>query len=175
MAATTDEYFIRVIGHRIFGNKTLVERVSIGAHSDGNGIIIDNFRNTQNKSKRGAFTGRTIVTNNPSANNVGSGIHSFLSDNVDIVYNTTCNNGQVLDYGEIFAFDSKNIRIVNNICAARPDRAINKLGKAGTNGDYRGNLYCGAHVNASYYADNNPTGEPLFLAPSINPSTAVFL
>jgi len=167
-------YRIRVIGNRLFGNKTLVEWAAIGALSDGNGIIIDDFRNTQNKSQRGAYTGRTLVANNLCVNNGGSGIHSFLSDRVDIVHNTTYHNGQVLDYGEIFALDSDDVRIVNNICVARPDRAINKQSKASTRVDYRNNLYSGGYVNAAYYANPNLTGEPVFLRPSIDPAIADF-
>ena len=172
--STTADYRIRVIGNRLFGNKTMVEWVAISALSDGNGIIIDDFRNTQNKSPRGVYTGRTLVANNLCVNNGGSGIHTFLSDHVDVVHNTAYFNGQQLDYGEIFALDSDSVRIVNNICVARPGRAINKLSKACTNIDYRSNLYAGGYVNAAYYAANNITGEPVFLNPSLDTATADF-
>jgi hypothetical protein len=171
---TTEGYRIRVIGNRLFGNKTLIEWAAIGALSDGNGIIIDDFRNTQNKSPRGAYTGRTLVANNLCVNNGGSGIHSLLSDNVDIIHNTSYHNGQVLDYGEIFALESGDVRIANNLCVARPDRALNKFSKTNTRVDYRNNLYCGGYVNAAYYADNSPTGEPVFVRPSLDPAIANF-
>lgn len=171
---STADYRIRVIGNRCFGNKTLVEWVEIGALSDGNGIIIDDGRNTQDGSTRGAYTGRILVANNLVVNNGGSGIHSYVSDKVDIVHNTAYYNGQVLNYGEIFSNESGNVRIYNNICVARPDRAINKQNPQSTNLDYRGNIYYGGYANAAYYTANNTTADPRFANPSTDPTTADF-
>ena len=82
-------HHFRVIGNRLFGNKSLVIWRAVGYLSDGNGIIIDDFRNTQNSvTYRGVYTGRTLVANILAVNNGGSGIHTFLCDNVDIVHNT---------------------------------------------------------------------------------------
>lgn len=168
------DYRISLIGNRCFGNKTLVNWEAIGAPSDGNGIIIDDGRNTQNGSTRGVYTGRTLVANNLVVNNGGSGIHSYLSDNIDIVHNTAYYNGQVLNYGEIFANESGNVRIYNNICVARSDRAINKQNTQSTNLDYRGNIYFGGYANAAYYTTNNNTADPRFANPSTDPTTADF-
>ncbi len=83
---------------------------------DGNGIIIDDSRNTQNGSTNGVYTGKTLIINNLCYSNGGSGIHTYLSDNVDIVNNTTYHNSlSASTKGEIFANSSGNIRILNNI------------------------------------------------------------
>jgi parallel beta-helix repeat protein len=172
--STNADYRIRVTGNRLYGNKALVIWQSRGYLSDGNGLIIDDFRNTQNSSPRGAYSGRTLVANNLAVNNGGSGIHTYESDNVDVVHNTAYFNGQVLDYGEIFALDSGNIRIVNNICVARPDRAINKQSSASANVDYRGNLYLGGYANGAYYSANNTFADPAFLNPALDLATSNF-
>ena len=172
--SSTSGYRISVIGNRLFGNKTLVNWIATGALSDGNGLIIDDSRNTQNGSTRGAYTGNFLVANNLSVNNGGSGIHSNLSDNVDIVENTTYDNGQVLNYGEIFALNSGNVRIYNNVCVASSNRAINKQDTLSTNVDYRDNLYFGGYANAAYYTANNTTADPVFISPSTDPTMANF-
>lgn len=172
---TTNDYRIRLVGNRLFGNKALVVWKAKGYLSDGNGIIVDDFRNTQQSvTYRGVYTGRTLVANNLAVNNGGSGIHAYLCDNVDLVHNTAYHNGQVLDYGEIFALDSGNVRLVNNICVARPDRAINKLSSASTNVDYRNNIYFGGYTNAAYYSANNTVADPGFLNPALDLATADF-
>ncbi|MCS6243853.1 MAG: hypothetical protein H2172_08375 [Opitutus sp.] len=173
--ADTTNYRINVIGNRCFGNKTLVDWTAYGRPSDGNGIIIDDSQNTQNGSTRGVYNGRILVASNLVVNNGGSGIHSYRGDNVDIVHNTAYYNGQVmLDYGEIFASESVNVRIYNNICYARPDRPINNQSNSNTNVDYRSNIYFGGYANAAFYTANNTTADPLFLNADIDLSTADF-
>ncbi|MCS6243868.1 MAG: right-handed parallel beta-helix repeat-containing protein [Opitutus sp.] len=171
---STADYRIKILGNRVFGNKSQMIWSATQSVSDGNGIIIDDGRNTQNDSTLGAYTGKTLVANNLVVNNGGSGIHTYRSDNVDIVHNTAYFNGQVLDWGEIFASESGTIRIYNNICYARPDRVINKLSQSSTNLDYRSNIYFGGYANAAYYTANNTTADPLFLNAALDLATADF-
>jgi serralysin len=105
-------------------------------HSDGNGIIIDDFRNTQLpdvgqlKSRKSAsnYVFNTLVENNLAYGNGGKGIHIFLSDNVTVRNNAAhWNNHDELNpgtwRGELSnVFGSNNIW-VNNIGISNP--AIN--------------------------------------------------
>ena len=129
----------------VWNNKTLVAWEKIGKLSDGNGIIMDvtdqdNQGATNpngdavvnpagNKpivpaipepARRPVWKGHSLVANNLSAYNGGSGIHTFRTKNVDIVNNTTYWNGQIVGYAELFANASENITIVNNIIVPRP-------------------------------------------------------
>ena len=67
------------------------------------------------------YTGKCLVANNLVYENGGSGIHTFRSDNVDIINNTVFNNGSTpeLGWSELFANDSENVNIFNNLVYSR--------------------------------------------------------
>ncbi|WP_127490749.1 sugar-binding protein [Paenibacillus glycanilyticus] len=103
----------------VHDNQTNVKWNQTKGYSDGNGIIIDYNKNTG--AKFPAYKGKTLVENNISYNNGGSGIHSFNSANVDIINNTVYNNNQNphLTYAQLFASSSENVNIFNNIVYSR--------------------------------------------------------
>jgi hypothetical protein len=92
--------------------------------TDGNGIIIDDSRNTQNNSKLGVYKGRTLVENNIVFENGARGLHVFESDHVDIVNNTSYHNSFQIETpeGEISAIFASDVRVFNNILVPRSDR-----------------------------------------------------
>ncbi len=92
--------------------------------TDGNGIIVDDSRSTQNGSTQGAYKGRTLIENNIVFNNGARGIHAYLSDHVDILNNTTYHNSfqEQAGDGEVTVFDSGDVRVFNNIIIPRSDR-----------------------------------------------------
>ena len=114
--------------NRTFNNRSLVDWSATNKLSDGNGIIIDDLRNTQNGSKLGAYRGGVRVENNLSFNNGGAGIVTYLADQVDIVNNTVYKNGQVVGYADIMVNQSAAVKVLNNIAysrsAARPIEVI---------------------------------------------------
>jgi parallel beta-helix repeat protein len=117
-----------ISGNICYGNRQFIPWPSYNcSFTDGNGIILDDFRNTQNNSNIGVYKGRTVVFNNIVFNNGGSGIHSYLSDHIDIMNNTAWLNSQTpeINGGEIFANSSGNVRIFNNILYALPNKRIN--------------------------------------------------
>lgn len=77
---------ILIEDNRCYFNQTLVPDAS-GRYTDGNGIIMDDFRGDQQGNP--AFTGDVVIRGNICAFNGGKGIHAFGSDNVQI-YNNTC-------------------------------------------------------------------------------------
>ncbi|MBS7233786.1 T9SS type A sorting domain-containing protein [Flavobacterium psychroterrae] len=118
---TSYKLFVR--GNICYNNKTQVPWLSdnsiktgIYKLSDGNGIIIDVNNGDQETP---VYTGRTLVENNISYNNGGSGIHSFHANHVDIINNTAYHNGNVVGYPEIFGSDAADVKIYNNIMYAR--------------------------------------------------------
>jgi serralysin len=102
-------------------------------HSDGNGIIIDDFTNSQTGHPAGIYPFKTLVENNVSYGNGGRGVHVFLSNNVVVLNNTSYRNNRDrlnpgMWRGELSNVGSCNIIWANNIGVADP--AINERNTA---------------------------------------------
>jgi parallel beta-helix repeat protein len=61
-----------------------------GAHTDGNGIILDDFRNSQ--SGMAAYPYKSLVQGNTAYNNGARGVHLFFTDNTTVDGNIAYNN-----------------------------------------------------------------------------------
>lgn len=99
-----------------------LEKETPGQHTDGNGIIVDDFQSTQNRSFP-SYTYPTLVENNLVFHNGGKGIQVTWSDNVTIRNNTAYHNNQDLKNtgtwrGELSNAQSSNNVWVNNIAVA---------------------------------------------------------
>jgi parallel beta-helix repeat protein len=125
--------------------------------TDGNGIIIDDGRNTQNGGTGAPYRGKTLITNNIVYENGGRAIHVFLSDNVTILNNTTYRNSfnPAIDQGEITSVESSNVRVYNNIIYARSDRPSNT--RLGTQSEKNSQVY---DYNLVFDGTNFDTGQP---------------
>ena len=106
-----------IIGNTCFRNENYIPFFVVGSITDGNGIIIDDGRNTQNNSTLGIYNGITYVANNLVFDNGARGIHCFESDNVIVVNNTSYQNckSSSTQEGELTAFSASNITFLNNI------------------------------------------------------------
>jgi Right handed beta helix region len=132
----------------VWNNKTMVSWSVVGKLSDGNGIIMDVTEGDEvgatnpdgnvivapvevkgDKPKRPQWKGRSLVANNVSAYNGGSGIHAFRAAHVDIINNTTYGNGSNVGYAEIFAAWSRDVNIINNVIVPRPDGRVTSNNK----------------------------------------------
>lgn len=144
-------------------------------YSDGNGIILD-INNRQYPG--GPYKGRTLVQNNLSFFNGGSGIHSYCADHVDIINNTTYHNGRKYgagEYGEIYSNSAGDVSIVNNIMYAREGGHCNKAGDAGKKVIYENNLCLGGKVfDDSSYFINGKVADPMFVRLSTDRTVADF-
>jgi len=157
--------------NKCFNNKNLVPWPKVCRVSDGNGIIVDDFRNEQNNSRLGKYKGRTLIENNICWFNGGTGIHTFQSDFVDIVNNTAyCNSQSVeLNSGQILASRGRFVRIINNILVAD---SFNDINSNYENRDitYLNNLHYNTSIRGSIPVKlSNPTCinnlNPLFIKP----------
>ena len=104
IGGTAETYSFRIT------NNTVTDAINLrGAISDGNCIIIDDGRWTQNTGT--PFTGTTYIAQNTCTANGGRAIHVFSSDNVLAEYNTT--SGNVLNVtsakGELTAVYASNV------------------------------------------------------------------
>ncbi|MFD3538370.1 right-handed parallel beta-helix repeat-containing protein [Streptomyces sp. NPDC058662] len=136
-------YKIRITGNRVHDNETKIKWEKCRCYSDGNGIIIDTLKGDGDHP---AYGGRVLVADNLSYDNGGSGIHSYRSQHVDIVNNTAYLNGRstrMKSYANIFAHDSTDVRLLNNIAYGRPGQATNSKSR-NTDVTYDFNLYFGS-------------------------------
>lgn len=152
-------YKIIISNNISYGNKTQIfwrrSQFGVDVLSDGNGIIVDANNGRQGTA---AYSGRTLVANNVSYNNGGSGIHAYQADRVDIINNTAFNNGVMVGYAEIYGQDCSDVKIYNNIMFARSGGNCN----ANDNGAiYDFNLY----FNGTSFRNgpNDKTADPRFV------------
>jgi hypothetical protein len=158
-----------------YGNKTTIPWIATGNLSDGNGIIIDinvypyNQPTVLNKP----YTGRTLVENNVSYNNGGSGIHSYLSDHVDMINNTAFGNGTVMNtYADMFGNRSNDTKIMNNVIYSRTGGKCNSAPTSGYSTVYNYNIYFNGTVG--FQGANDKVLNPMFVNGSIDPLVANF-
>jgi hypothetical protein len=147
-----------------YGNRMFVPWPAVNCtFTDGNGIIIDDSKNTQSGSTLGAYKGRTLVTNNICYKNGGSGIHSFLSEHVDIINNTAFKNAQTpsINNGEIYPSKSADVRIFNNILWSQASKKLNSSFQNGADIVYDYNLHFGGSF-PTLTGSNFLKADPLF-------------
>ncbi len=119
---TPNEYRMLARNNRCHDNYCTQNWIVTGKPSDGNGMIVDDARNTQNKSTNGIYTGRILIQNNLSYANGGSGMHAFSSDRVDFINNTVAGNNTQLDYSQLGITQCSDCRVLNNILVATDDK-----------------------------------------------------
>lgn len=164
-------YKIRIIGNRVHDNETKVKWEDCRCYSDGNGIIVDTTKGDPERG-RPAYNGRVLVANNVSYDNGGSGIHAYKSQHVDIVHNTAYLNGRSTrmktSYANIFANDSIDVRLLNNIAYGRPGQATNSKYR-NVNVTYDYNLYFGGKAPETK-GSHDIIADPKFTAPGKSPN-----
>lgn len=153
-------------------------------HTDGNGIIIDDFHNGQNGSAAGNYPFKTLVENNLSYFNGGKGIQVYVSDHVILRNNTVYwNNRDLLNKGtwrgEINLQNASDVKVINNIaCTNGLFNANNTaiLQEGGQNNIWLNNLTYNGHqgkasVHGNILGNKNKFGiNPQFVAPNTSAS-----
>jgi hypothetical protein len=159
-------YKMFVRRNKVYNNRQYIPWIVTGKIQDGNGIIVDDSKNTQNNSTLGAYTGRTLVENNITYKNGGTGIHTYHSEHVDIVNNTAYLNNQSpeIDQGQILGNSSSDVRILNNILYAPPNKYVNNNYR-NTNVTYNYNLYANSTL-IRVKGPNDIVADPKFVNPS---------
>jgi hypothetical protein len=150
--------------------------------SDGNGIIIDLNQHTPDRPNS-TFTGRTLVQNNLSFCNGGSGIHTVDAYHVDIINNTAYMNSAspTLQYSEIFTYGSDDVRILNNILVApvadltagQLAIPVNLIGGPNGKVTFANNVYFGGNIPPEM-GSGDKFANPQFVNPSADPTATDF-
>jgi hypothetical protein len=130
------------------------------SNSDGNGIIVDDWRNTQIKygGTGVSYKGGGLVTRNWTYHNGGKGVHSFLSESVEISYNYANNNNWDTHNpgtwrAEISVQEGADNRVHHNTAVA-----VSGAGILRYNAPYMGRRRIGPNTwnyNTAYGANNN--------------------
>lgn len=158
-----------------YSNKTTIPWIGLtpARLSDGNGIIIDtNIHPYGSTATDKPYKGRTLVENNVSYTNGGSGIHAFEAAHVDIINNTTYNNAQVMvDYADLYANTCSDVNIMNNIIQAKPGGKCNTNNK-NTNVTYDYNIYFVG--TTAVKGPNDKVLDPQFINGATNAAAANF-
>lgn len=156
-------------------NFNFIPDINSGLFTDGNGIIIDDSRNTQNNSQIPPYQGTTLIENNVLYNNGGGGLVIFKSDNIYAGNNTCYQNGQhpEMTSAEISTNYASNALIYNNILIPGPDERANFFNMVdGVDYDY--NLIYDADIIAWQGANDVVGQDPLFKNATTNPDQADF-
>ncbi|WP_010179643.1 T9SS type A sorting domain-containing protein [Aquimarina agarilytica] len=146
----------------MYGNEMRVPQVPFCEFFDGNAFIIDDFKHTQTKNYLDKsvifddYTAKTLISNNISVENGGSGLHFFLSSNCYIYNNTIVNNASQNNgkngNGDLRIGACNNFEIKNNIIIGQ-DRLHNIGGNS--NIVYTHNLHYGPGILSTLTACEN--------------------
>ncbi|MCX7843134.1 MAG: DUF1565 domain-containing protein [Clostridia bacterium] len=178
-SASSSGFGIIIRGNYVYDNVCNVADPNIGIITDGNGIILDDFRWTQNTGT--PYTKGALVENNVVYRNGGRGIHVFESDNVTVRNNTIWHNlyklgaGSNFDWTGDLNFDSASGCIAaNNIVVRDPSVPYGKAlydDSAPTKTKTYNNIIVGAYLlqNGNTLTSGNQTSTtdtyPKFVSP----------
>lgn len=144
-------------------------------NSDGNGIILDDWRHTQNPGS--SYEGGGWVEGNLTYRNGGKGIHAFISNNMTIKNNTSYGNNWDLNNtatwrAEISVQQGSNVKVMNNIAYTLKGNGVLQynapyMGQQGGQGNvWENNIGFGANNNFgspdSFPVPPNKAADPLF-------------
>jgi parallel beta-helix repeat protein len=172
-----------------YGNMNLVvdNKVSQsgGKTTDGNGIIIDDFRGTQAKVAGAPYRAATLIENNLVFDNGGRGIHVFLSDNVVVRNNTAFMDLKDSNLigprnGELSAVKAGGVTFVNNLVVVRDKKQVAFLDSNTAGDDWEANLAVGGERSYSERSDarwgdgNRSEADAMLAAPGVDAAAADF-
>lgn len=169
---------ILIAGNRVSGNKLTVFNHPRGekatAYYNGNGILLDD--NAGNPGT--TYLGRTLVQNNLTFNNGGGGIQMWGSHRLDLINNTIYHNATNLDWGQIGFERCRDVRLINNVIVAPPNRALDTWVTGRMDEQTAGivrvnNLYWGG-AEPNVEGINDLKADPLFVNATTDPATADF-
>lgn len=167
-------YHLVIRNNTVFNNtETDATGIAQGLRSDGNGIILDDLRNTQDtfgNLAAGEYSGAVLCENNTCSNNGGAGISVFHSSNVTVRNNVCHLNNKDVQGGQISTNGGRNNLFERNflVCSSQVN-ADNQCIRDIANGyNNVGNVW----RNNTVFDIQNPTRMPISVEGSSNTLTA---
>jgi parallel beta-helix repeat protein len=180
--AVDDSMEIKTIisGNVCYGNENKIPFTHVGVISDGNGIIVDDLKHTQNWEEFNTpdpYIGKTLVENNICFYNGGRGIHVYESEFV-IVRNNTCYHnslsGDIIG-GEFSIVDCDSVVVQANIGVSRGDGGDKALLSSGCKDvEFSYNLFKGRVDSPGPGKKALTNKDPKFINTSTDPVQADF-
>lgn len=131
--------------------------------TDGNGIIIDDHKNTQNNSTLGVYRGRTLIENNIMTRNGGRAINVFESEHVDIVNNSSWGNAIHPDIeAEFFVGRSSDVNVRNSIFVAWPEKPAFRFFESSAI-TVSNSIFAGGNGSGTPGGSDNSTSSPMYV------------
>jgi parallel beta-helix repeat protein len=167
------EYGVIIRNNISYNNFNLIPNQNCcGRPTDGNGIVLDDYQNSQNRngtSNGVSYDRRTLVENNIVHSNGGHGIHVFRSHLIDIRNNTSVNNVLNLRSGaQINVSSSRDVNVFNNIASAGPgENAVRASNTSRVTLQY--NLVDGPRIGFSNDSTNFFNADPNFVSGTFEP------
>ena len=116
-------YGIIIRNNTSFANENKVNNVDFGRPTDGNGIVVDDYLNSQGGGNGVAYDRMTVIENNICFDNGGNGIHCYRAQNVRVRNNTLVNNVKSFDFGgQLSVSESERVYVYNNIAVSQNGR-----------------------------------------------------
>jgi hypothetical protein len=167
-----------VRGNQMYGNLCKTYKKT-GPYKifNGNGILFD--ASWEAYIAPDFYLGRSLVQNNLVYGNGGGGIQMWGAHRIDVVNNTLYFNGVTpeLKWGNMGFDYCDDIRVINNIVVAQPDRPLDFW--MASHVDVSSNI---TRINNLYFGGIQPNikgvedivTDPLFVNPSLDPAVADF-
>jgi len=122
---TGNHWGIIIRNNTCFSNENKLNNVLFDRPTDGNGIVVDDFKNEDPGGNDVVYDRPSLIANNFSFFNGGQGIHCYQSNNVFIRNNTCYKNMFSFDFGgEVSISKSTNCYVYNNILLAREGKNV---------------------------------------------------
>ncbi len=160
----TTGFHNEISGNHVWGNQLKVPQLPTCDFLDGNGIILDDLKQTQTSNYRNPsitypeYSAKTLIHNNIVTDNGGSGLHFFLSTNFYAYNNTVVNNAfqnggnngnAALRIGESSGWDVRNNVFVGG--------KIHFIAGTNTNYLYSNNYESGTEIDNDFGGASCPT------------------
>lgn len=164
----TTDYKMIIQGNISHDNQSIIPNYYAGRITEGNGIMIDDNKNTQTNSTHVPYSGKTLIANNIVYNNGAAGINVFSSANVDVVNNTSYQNQQnpSTPLGEIATVQADQVNVFNNILYPSTNGVVNNTYESDATVLYGYNLVYNSYQYTSLGLGNILGKDPQFVAPT---------
>ncbi|MEL7498054.1 MAG: right-handed parallel beta-helix repeat-containing protein [Planctomycetota bacterium] len=108
-----------------YANENKLNNPLFGRPTDGNGIVVDDFKNISPGGNGVLYERQALITNNFCFLNGGQGIHCYRAHRIFVRNNTCYKNMKSFDFGgEVSVSESDQCFVYNNVLFAREGKNI---------------------------------------------------
>lgn len=125
LANDTRAFGVIIRNNTCYANENFLDNPLFGRPTDGNGIVVDDFKNISPGGNGVVYERGALIENNLSFLNGGQGVHCYRAHNVYVRNNTCYKNMKSFDFGgEVSVSESSRVLVYNNILFAREGKNV---------------------------------------------------